>query len=76
MARSYRSYEDADVVCPFYHGISGDGKILSCEGLFADSHTCTCFGSIRMRKKHMNQYCNGFQCERCALYRVLNQKYA
>ena len=75
MAKTYRNFEDADVVCPFYQGISGDGRTIRCEGMFFGSHTCTRFGSIRLRKKHMNDYCNGFRCDQCALHRALDQKY-
>jgi len=75
MGSTYKNFEDAYVICPFYKGLARDGRTLRCEGAVKSSTMSHKFITAEKREGHMEKYCKSFSYEKCPISRMLDQKY-
>lgn len=75
MQANFKNFVDVDAVCPFYIGVDASGRLLRCEALFEHSTITTTFRSPKWCLEYVREYCQSFNCEKCRLYRALDQKY-
>lgn len=53
--------------CPFYHRITGGGRLLVCEGESEHMESCIMFRCMDDLKKYMVKRCSTFQYGLCPL---------
>ena len=76
MGETYKSFADAEVICPFYKGVENVGFTLRCEGAIGNSILAHKFFGEQARDRHMSRYCKSFRYGKCPISRLLEEKYA
>lgn len=62
------SYNQRDVVCPFYIRDDGRARIV-CEGHYSDSRTDYTFSKKEAFERHLRTLCCNIQgCKHCAMF--------
>ncbi len=64
----------ANVVCPFYHRFSPNGREVICEGIAPGAETCMLFRTRAQRDKWLEALCNTFSYNRCHIAMGVNRK--
>lgn len=68
------SYDDVDVVCPFYIASSRKSKIIVCEGPVTRTKTMFCFFRRKECGEYMERYCNR-RYKDCEICKAAQKKY-
>ena len=52
-----KDYEDANVLCPFYHAV--EKQKIKCDGVEETNATHPVFASEKKKQEYMDKYCCG-----------------
>ncbi len=68
------SWEDADVLCPFYISKERRRRLIRCEGCTDSCENTLIFSSIEAQDSYMGRYCVS-RYQDCPISRAANSKY-